>query len=98
MIPEKAKTPVIRVGESEAAALQEMEHLLARAAVHTVCRLAHCPNQVECFLKRTATFMILGDVCTRRCAFCAVSKGQPAPLDQRDIDRLCEAVSLLGLR
>ncbi|GAI83559.1 unnamed protein product [marine sediment metagenome] len=66
--------------------------------LHTVCESAHCPNQGECFARGVATFMILGDVCTRNCTFCAVKHGLPAPPDANKPEHLVEAVKKLGLR
>ncbi len=67
-------------------------------SLHTVCEEARCPNIYECWSNRTATFMIAGDVCTRRCGFCAVSKGAPKPLDPGEPRHVAEAVSKLNLR
>lgn len=66
--------------------------------LHTICQSAHCPNQKECFAKGTATFMILGDICTRNCTFCAVKKGKPQDPDVQEPQRIVEAVEKLGLR
>src|SRR3990172_13093524 len=66
--------------------------------LHTVCESARCPNIGECFKKPTATFMILGDVCTRRCGFCAVSKGAAAPVDPDEPGGIVDAVRQLRLR
>jgi len=66
--------------------------------LHTVCEEAHCPNIGECWEHRAATFMILGDVCTRNCAYCAVAHGTPATLDQDEPVRLATAVARMGLR
>jgi len=63
-----------------------------------VCESAQCPNIGECWNHRTATFMLLGDVCTRRCGFCAVPKGRPGPIDQDEPRRVAEAVATLGLK
>jgi lipoic acid synthetase len=72
---------------------------LARGlGLHTVCESAQCPNIGECWNHRTATFMLLGDVCTRRCGFCAVPKGRPEPIDWDEPRRVAEAVETLGLR
>jgi len=65
---------------------------------HTVCESAACPNVGECWNRRTATFMILGNVCTRRCGFCAVQKGAPLPVDYDEPRRVADAVAALGLR
>jgi len=71
---------------------------LRELGLNTVCESARCPNIGECFKKPTATFMILGDVCTRRCRFCAVGKGAPAPVDPAEPANIAEAVRRLGLK
>lgn len=83
--------------EAEAAA-ERMEGLLADLRLHTVCQEARCPNLAECFGRGTATFLILGDVCTRGCRFCAVARGQPGALDPEEPERVAEAAARLGLR
>ena len=72
--------------------------LLRRAGLHTVCEEAACPNIGECFEAGTATFLILGDVCTRACRFCAIATGRPQPVDAEEPRRVAEAVALLALR
>ena len=76
----------------------EVNDLLANLNLNTVCQEAHCPNQLECFGNRAATFMILGDHCTRNCSFCAVAHGPQEPPDPDEPKRVAEAVSLLGLK
>jgi lipoyl synthase len=76
----------------------ELKDLISRLRLHTVCESAACPNVGECWNQRTATFMILGNVCTRRCGFCAVSKGAPLPVDYDEPQRVAEAVAAMGLR
>jgi len=71
---------------------------LARYGLNTVCQGARCPNRGSCYSQGTATFMILGNVCTRNCAFCAVSHGKPGEADQEEPVRLKEAVKVLGLK
>src|ERR1700747_79955 len=72
---------------------------LARSLnLHTVCESAHCPNVGECWNHRTATFMRLGNTCTRRCGFCAVPKGRPDAIDFDEPSRVAEAVATLGLK
>jgi lipoic acid synthetase len=66
--------------------------------LHTVCESAQCPNIGECWNHKTATFMLLGNLCTRRCGFCAVPKGRPEPLDWDEPRRVAEAVATLGLK
>ena len=77
---------------------RELKGLIDRLRLHTVCESAACPNVGECWNQRTATFMILGNVCTRRCGFCAVEKGAPLPVDYDEPRRVAEAVEAMGLR
>jgi lipoyl synthase len=72
--------------------------LLAELKLHTVCQEACCPNIGECFSHRTATFMLMGDVCTRNCPYCAVTHGRVRPLDSDEPRRIAEAVARLGLQ
>lgn len=77
----------------------QTRELLAGLDLHTVCQEAQCPNQTECFSRRTATFLILGNTCTRQCAFCAVSKGAPPAMPEPDEPaRLAAAAVRLGLQ
>jgi len=76
---------------------KETEAAVADLGLHTVCSSALCPNRFECFSRKVATFMILGDVCTRRCAFCGVAGGTPRPLDEGEPDRVAQAAARLGL-
>ena len=77
---------------------RELRGLVSSLNLHTVCESAACPNVGECWNRRTATFMILGNVCTRRCGFCAVQKGAPLPVDYDEPRRVAEACAVLGLR
>lgn len=72
--------------------------LIDELQLETVCDHARCPNRMECYAQKTATFMILGDVCTRRCGFCHVTKGKTRPVDATEPQRLAEAAARLGLR
>jgi lipoic acid synthetase len=76
----------------------ETKRLVRGLRLHTVCEEAHCPNVGECWGQRTATFMLLGEVCTRNCAFCAVAHGRPQVVDPYEPQRVAEAVVRLGLR
>ncbi len=80
------------------AGMAQVKDVLEGYGLHTVCRSARCPNHGECFSEGTATFMILGDVCTRRCTFCAVSKGEPSALEADEPERVARAAAELGLR
>jgi lipoyl synthase len=87
----RAKAPV---GDN----FHNLKKLARGLGLHTVCESAQCPNIGECWNHRTATFMLLGDICTRRCGFCAVPKGKPGPIDWQEPGRVAEAVATLGLR
>jgi lipoic acid synthetase len=75
-----------------------LKRLMRAKTLHTVCEEAHCPNMGECWGQGTATFMILGDICTRSCSYCAVTTGLPEGLDQQEPLRVAEAVSSMRLR
>lgn len=77
---------------------RDLKELIQRLKLHTVCESAACPNVGECWNHRTATFMILGNVCTRRCGFCAVQKGGPLEVDYDEPRRVGEACAVLGLK
>ncbi|HUS07918.1 MAG TPA: lipoyl synthase [Bryobacteraceae bacterium] len=77
---------------------RELKRLVTDLKLHTVCDSAACPNIGECWNRRTATFMILGNVCTRRCGFCAVQKGAPLEVDYDEPRRVAEACAALGLK
>jgi lipoyl synthase len=77
---------------------QELKTLITNLKLHTVCESAACPNVGECWNRRTATFMILGNVCTRRCGFCAVQKGGPLAVDYDEPRRVAEACAVMGLK
>ena len=77
---------------------EELKGIMRGLELHTVCEEAHCPNIGECWNARTATFMILGDTCTRACGFCAVKTGRPLTLDLAEPGRVAEAVERMGLK
>jgi lipoyl synthase len=87
----RAKAPV---GDN----FHDLKKLARGLGLHTVCESAQCPNIGECWNHKTATFMLLGDICTRRCGFCAVPKGRPEPIDWNEPRRVAEAVATLGLK
>src|SRR5579862_4988331 len=87
----KARAPV---GDN----FHNLKKLARGLGLHTVCESAQCPNIGECWNHHTATFMLLGDICTRRCGFCAVPKGKPGAIDWDEPRRVAEAVSTLGLK
>lgn len=96
---ERLKKPEwIRVRLGNSARFHEVKNILRSQKLHTVCEEATCPNIGECFGKGTATFMILGDLCTRRCPFCDVAHGRPLPPDTEEPDHLAETIAALKLR
>src|SRR5437763_10041467 len=86
----KARAPVGEI-------YHEVKRRARSLGLHTVCESAQCPNIGECWHHKTATFMMLGNLCTRRCGFCAVPKGRPEPIDLDEPRRVAEAVATLGL-
>ncbi|MCZ7596301.1 MAG: lipoyl synthase [Hyphomicrobium sp.] len=97
MRPRTAKPSWIRVRAPGSAAHAETARVVRSHGLHTVCEEAGCPNIGECWSKRHATFMIMGDTCTRACAFCNVRTGMPRPLDADEPRRVAEATKKLGL-
>src|SRR5262249_56928379 len=105
--PEKAHRPDapvlrkpdwIRVKAPVSQGYHETQEIVRANALHTVCEEAGCPNIGECWERKHATFMIMGDVCTRACAFCNVKTGLPGPLDTAEPLRVAEATAKLGLK
>ena len=96
--PHGKRPPWLRAPAPVGGNYREIKSLITRLGLHTVCESAACPNVGDCWNRRTATFMILGNVCTRRCGFCAVQKGAPLPVDFDEPRRVAEAVAAMGLR
>ena len=92
------RPPWLKVRVRSGNEYHDMRGLLRGLGLHTVCEEAGCPNIAECFGQRTATFLILGDTCTRNCRFCAIRHGQPGPLDRDEPEHVAEAVQRLGLK
>jgi lipoic acid synthetase len=88
----------LKLSPLEPAILNKMKRLTHDLKLHTVCQSARCPNRTKCFDEGTATFMILGDICTRNCTFCAVKKGKPQAPDPQEPEHIVKAISKLGLR
>ncbi|SCK26481.1 lipoyl synthase [Vogesella sp. LIG4] len=98
-LDEKLKKPEwIRAKLPNGQRFNEIKQILREQKLHTVCEEATCPNIGECFSKGTATFMIMGDICTRRCPFCDVGHGRPNPLDPNEPKHLAETVAALKLK
>ena len=97
--PNQGKKPEwlkIRLHKSDAFA--EVDRIVREHSLHTICSSGRCPNKSECWSRRTATFMILGDICTRGCRFCATRTGRPLPPDVSEPEKVAESVSLMRLR
>lgn len=77
---------------------EAVKDIVGKFGLHTVCQSAACPNIGECFSSATAAFLILGGICTRSCAFCAVPKGNPLPIDENEAGNLVQAVKIMGLK
>jgi lipoic acid synthetase len=91
------KPPWLRRRLPAGPAIEETRRRIRECRLHTVCQEANCPNLFECFARHTATFLILGDRCTRNCAFCAVRSGDPAPPDPLEPRRVADAAAQMGL-
>lgn len=94
----KRRPSWIRVRAPEAESYHWLKRLMRAKELHTVCEEAHCPNVGECWGNRTATFLILGDTCTRNCHFCDVQTGRPGPLDPEEAEHVAQAVQAMDLR
>jgi len=96
-LPER-KPPWLKVKAPGGANYMRLKHLMRDLGLHTVCEEAHCPNVGECWEHGAATFMILGDVCTRNCGYCAVAHGRPPVTDLEEPRRVAEAAAVMNLR
>lgn len=96
--PMLRKPEWIRMKVPDSARFQEIKRVLRENNLHTVCEEASCPNIGECFSGGTATFMILGDICTRRCPFCDVAHGKPLPPDVNEPENLARTIAQMGLK
>jgi lipoic acid synthetase len=92
------RPPWLKVRAPGGANYDELKELMRGLDLHTVCEEARCPNIGECWNYRTATFLLLGDICTRGCRYCAIGKGKPQALDEYEPERIARAVQKLGLR
>jgi len=90
--------PWFKVRITQGPDYQDIRQIMDSLELHTICEEARCPNVWECWNNRTATFLILGDICTRRCHYCAVATGRPHPVDRAEPVRVARAVQALGLR
>ena len=93
-MPEWLRRPLGKAKE-----ISTVQRIIKQRQIHTICEEARCPNRGECYAQKTATFLLMGPVCTRSCAFCQVDKGHaPMPLDPQEPQKIAEAVQLLGLK
>lgn len=96
--PRSRRPEWLRVRAPAGENYEDVRGLIREKRLHTVCEEAHCPNIGECWNHRTATFLLLGEVCTRGCRYCAIAKGKPGPLDENEPERIAEAVEHLRLK
>ena len=96
--PALRKPDWIRIKITNSDKVTNIKNLMRENNLHTVCEEASCPNLNECFSHGTATFMIMGDKCTRRCAFCDVGHGRPDPLDPKEPENIAKSVDIMGLK
>ncbi len=97
--PERKKKPNwLRVKLPIGETYRKVSKIVAEHELHTICQSGHCPNMGECWGEGTATFMILGNVCTRSCSFCAVATGRPPAYDTDEPQRVAEAIQLMGVK
>lgn len=94
----KRKPEWLRVKLQGAEKTHHVKEMLSRLSLHTVCQEANCPNLIECYGRKTATFMILGSICTRNCTFCNVTKGHTQDVDSEEPNNVAQAVQELGLK
>ena len=97
-VPIERKPPWLTVKWQQGENYRDLKGLMRGAGLHTVCEEAHCPNISECWEHRTATFLIMGDTCTRSCGFCAIKTGRPAALDRGEPERVARAIETLQLK
>ena len=88
----------IKVRAPSGETYENLQQMMRGKALHTVCEEARCPNMGECWGSGTATFLVLGDICTRRCGFCDIKHGKPLPIDQEEPERVAQAVKAMNLQ
>ena len=94
----RIKPDWLKIKLHDTAGFAEVAKIVERYKLHTICGSGQCPNTAECWSRRTATFMILGDVCTRSCKFCATATGRPLPVDNSEPENVARSIALMGLR
>lgn len=97
-MPRLRKPEWMRIGKMDREKIREVQSILRKLKLHTVCEESMCPNIGKCFEKKTATFLVMGDICTRNCKFCDIKFGKPGSLDEDEPQRILEAAKKLSLR
>jgi lipoic acid synthetase len=97
-MPRIRKPEWLRIGSMDRDKIREVQQILRTLHLHTVCEESMCPNISKCFEKKTATFLVMGGICTRNCKFCDIRFGKPLPLDPQEPDHIVEATKKLGLK
>ncbi len=97
-VVELAKPEWLKIRLHSDPTFAEVERIVKNHSLHTICSSGMCPNKAECWSRKTATFMLMGEICTRNCRFCATQTGRPLPLDASEPEKLAESVALMGLK
>ena len=97
-IRRQVKPEWLKIKLHDGAGFAEVAHIVEAHGLHTICSSGKCPNKAECWSRKTATFMILGGICTRGCKFCATPTGRPLPIEPSEPQRVAESIRLMGLR
>jgi lipoic acid synthetase len=97
-MPRIRKPEWLRIGSMDREKVKEVQQILRKLNLHTVCEESMCPNIGKCFEKKTATFLVMGGICTRNCKFCDIQFGKPLPLDPEEPEHIVEATKKLGLK
>jgi lipoic acid synthetase len=98
MLEQQPRPKYLKTAPLSPPVIEEMTRLMRGLGLHTICESARCPNRTNCFGHATATFLILGNTCTRHCTFCAVNKGLPEPVDRNEPDNIVRAIERLQLK
>lgn len=97
-VTQRIKPEWLKIKLHDGEGYAEVAHIVETHGLHTICNSGKCPNKAECWSRRTATFMILGDICTRSCKFCATATGKPLPIEPNEPQRVADSIKLMELR
>lgn len=97
MTPSSSLPDWVKRSIGKASDISTVQQIIKQRGIHTICEEGRCPNRAECYSQKTATFLLMGGICTRACSFCQVATGQPNPLDPDEPEKVAESIQLLGL-